>query len=338
VVLAVALGLRTSDPFPGTAAVLGATPFGAIWSVPGEVVAGHPGVAAIEFGIALATLALMLVIWRASLLATFRSRGGGASGRQVGAGRLGLFRIVPATPTGAIAARSLLYWMRDARFARQLILVPMMPVLLILLSTLVHEPGLVYASAPVVAGLLPLTLFAVVSYDGTAYALHLSTGVRGIDDRAGRAAALLAFAVPSVVIVGIVSTLAIGATSVLPAVLGISIGVLLSGLAVISVSSASIVVPVARAGRNPFTAQPGSGMTGVVGSYAVTAVTIGLAIPELVLGVLSLVLGSALLGWLSFAIGALWGAGSLILGVRLGGRILDRTGPALLARMRRTGA
>jgi ABC-2 type transport system permease protein len=228
--------------------------------------------------------------------------------------------------------------MRDARFARQLILVPMMPVLLILLSTLVHEPGLVYAAAPVVAGLLPLTLFAVVSYDGTAYALHLSTGVRGIDDRAGRAAALLAFAVPSVVIVAVVSTLAIGVTSALPAVFGISIGVLLSGLAVISVSSASIVVPVARAGRNPFTAQPGSGMTGVVGSYAVTAATIGLAIPELLLGVLSLVLGSALLGWLSFALGALWGAGSLILGVRLGGRILDRTGPALLARMRRTGA
>ena len=46
---------------------------------------------------------------------------------------------------------------------------------------------------------------------------------------------------------------------------------------------------------------------------------------------------SALLGWLALAVGVLWGAGSLVIGVRVGGRILDRTGPALLARMRRTG-
>jgi ABC-2 type transport system permease protein len=118
VALAVVLGLRTSDPFPGTAAVLGATPFGAIWSVPGEVAGGHPRVAAIEFAIALVTLALMLVIWRWSLLATFGARGGGARGRQLGAGRLGVFRLVPATPAGAIAARSLISWARDARFAR----------------------------------------------------------------------------------------------------------------------------------------------------------------------------------------------------------------------------
>lgn len=340
VLFSVAIGVRTSDPFPGTAAVLGTTPFGAIWSVPGEVVAGHPGVAAIEFATALVTLGLMLVIWRASLLAVFRARGGGALGRQLGVGRLGLFRVVPATPAGAITARSLIYWRRDARFARQLILVPLMPALLILLSSLVGLRGIVEVAAPIVAGLLPLTLFAVVSYDGTAYALHLATGVRGVDDRAGRAVALLVFALPAVAVVAIVSMLVVGEAPLLPAVFGISIGVLLSGLAVISVSSASIVVPVPRAGRNPFTAQPGSGMTGVVGSYAVTAVTAVIAIPELALGIFSLGLGSgpgsALLGWLALAVGVLWGAGTLVLGVRMGGRILDRTGPALLARMRRT--
>jgi ABC-2 type transport system permease protein len=337
VALAVVLGLRTSDPFPGTAAALGFTPFGAIWSVPGELVAGHPGIAVAQFGIALVTLAAMLMIWRWSLLETFRARGGGARGRQLGAGRLGVFRLVPATPAGAIAARSLIYWGRDARFARQLILVPMMPVLLILLASVSHVPWLVYVAAPAVAGLLPLTLFAVISYDGAAYASHLSTGVRGIDDRAGRAAGLLAFALLAVLLVSVVSMAVVGEMSQLPAVFGISFGVLLSGLAVVSVSSASIVVPVVRAGRNPFTAQAGSGMTSIVGSYAATAVMIGLAIPELLLGILSLVRGDALLGWLSFAVAVLWGSGALVLGVRIGGRILDRTGPALLARMRRTG-
>jgi ABC-2 type transport system permease protein len=337
VALAVVLGMRTSDPFPGTAAVLGATPFGAIWSVPGEVVAGRPGVAAIEFATALATLALMLAIWRWSLLDTFRARGGGARAQQRGSGRLGVFRFVPSTPAGAIAARSVIYWWRDPRFARQLILVPMLPVLLILLASLSHAPWLGDVAAPAVAGLLPLALFAVVSYDGTAYALHLSTGVRGVDDRAGRAAGLLVFALPAVMVVSIVSMAVAGSLGQLPALFGITIGMLLSGLAVVSVSSASIVIPVARAGRNPFTAQAGAGMTAILGSYAVTGIMIALAVPELVLGIASFVTGSAMLGWLSLAVGVLWGAASLVIGVRVGGRILDRTGPALLARMRRTG-
>lgn len=339
VALAVVLGLRTSDPFPGTAAVLGATPFGAIWSVPGEVAGGHPGIAAVEFAIALVALALMLMIWRGSLLATFGARGGGSRAQDREAGRLGAFRFVPASAAaaGAIAARSLIYWARDARFARQLILVPLMPVLLILLASLTHVPSLVDVAAPTVAALLPLTLFAVVSYDGSAYALHLSAGVRGVADRAGRAAGLLAFALPVVALVAVVSMAVVGTLAQLPAVFGISIGVLLSGLAVVSVSSASIVIPVARAGGNPFTAQAGAGTTAIFGSYAVTGVTIALAIPELVLGIVSLVTGSALLGWLSLAVALVWGVASLVIGVFVGGRILNRTGPALLARMRRTG-
>ena len=337
VALAVVLGLRSRAPFPATADVLAFTPFGAIWSVPGQLAAGHPAAAAGSLAIALATLAIMLVIWRASLLATFRYRGGGAGRRQVAAGRLGLFGAVPATPVGAIGARSLIYWARDARFARQLVLVPLMPALLILLGSLVHVSWTAYLAPPIVAGLLPLTLFAVISYDGTAFALHLSTGVRGIDDRIGRAAAMLVFALPALVVVAIVSLGAVGGWADLPAVFGISLGVLLSGLAAVSVSSASIVVPVARSGRNPFTAQAGSGMTSLAASYAVTGVTLALAAPELALGVAALIVHSALLGWLALAVGVLWGAGSLVIGVRVGGRILDRTGPALLARMRRTG-
>jgi ABC-2 type transport system permease protein len=337
IALAVVLGLRSDAPFPATADVLAFTPFGAIWSVPGQLAAEHPAAALGSLVIALATLALMLVIWRASLLATFRYRGGGAGRSQVAAGRLGLFAAVPATPVGAIGARSLIYWMRDARLARQLVLVPVMPALLILLGSLVHVSWTEYLAPPIVAGLLPLTLFAVISYDGTAFALHLSTGVRGIDDRIGRAAAMLAFALPALVIVSLVSLGIVGGWADLPAVFGISLGVLLSGLAAVSVSSASIVVPVARSGRNPFTAQAGSGMTSLAASYAVTGVTFALAVPELALGIAALIIHSALLGWLALAVGVLWGAGALVIGVRVGGRILDRTGPALLARMRRTG-
>ena len=78
-------------------------------------------------------------------------------------------------------------------------------------------------------------------------------------------------------------------------------------------------------------------MTSLAASYAVTGVTVALAVPELALGIAALLVHSALLGWLALAVGVLWGAGALVIGVRIGGRILDRTGPALLARMRRTG-
>ena len=78
VALSIALGLGSAAPFPATAEVLAFTPFGAIWSVPGQLVAGHPVAAIGSLAIALATLGVMLVIWRASLLATFRYRGGGA--------------------------------------------------------------------------------------------------------------------------------------------------------------------------------------------------------------------------------------------------------------------
>ncbi|HEY4152915.1 MAG TPA: transporter, partial [Pseudolysinimonas sp.] len=78
VALAIVLGLRSDQPFPATADVLAFTPFGAIWSVPGQLVAGHPSGALVSLAIALVTLVLMVVIWRASLLATFRYRGGGA--------------------------------------------------------------------------------------------------------------------------------------------------------------------------------------------------------------------------------------------------------------------
>ncbi len=47
------------------------------------------------------------------------------------AGGLGCFGLFPATPTGAVAARSLSYWLRDPRYAGSLVVVPLLPVLLL---------------------------------------------------------------------------------------------------------------------------------------------------------------------------------------------------------------
>jgi ABC-2 type transport system permease protein len=241
---------------------------------------------------------------------------------------------VPTTPTGAVFARSLVYWFRDGRQARQLLLFPFLPALMLVWWSLFDLDAIALAIGPVVASLLPLSAFAGLSYDGTAFAAELGAGIRGVHDRLGRALALALIAAPPTVVVQIAVAAIIGRMADLPALLGLSIGILLISVGVVSVSSARLVVPVARAGRNPFSAQAGAATTSIFASYAVALATIGLALPLLVLAFAALVLDVPPLGWVALVTGLLLGGGVALGGVALGGRVLDESGPAMLARLR----
>jgi ABC-2 type transport system permease protein len=313
--------------------ILGWTPFGAIWSVPGRLVMGDSAGAFAATAIGIGTLAAVLFLWR-FVLATSLNVRGESQASSVGAGRLGPLGFFPSTPTGAVAARSLLYWFKDSRQARQLILVPLLPALILVWWRLFEIEGVALAAGPIVATLLPLSTFAGLSYDGTAFAAEITAGVRGLHDRLGRAIALLLIAVPSTVLVQVAIAVIVGRVVDLPALLGLSIGTLLVSSGVVSVSSARIVVPVGRAGRNPFSAQAGAATVSIFASYAVTGVTAALALPVIALAVIALVTGSALFGWLAFVVGILLGAGIAFGGIVYGGRLLDSSGPALLARLR----
>ncbi len=313
--------------------VLGWTPLGAIWSVAGRLALGDPVGAAAAAAIGLATLTGVLVLWRLTLGTSLRVRGGGPA-RAGDRGRLGPLGWMPASPTGAIAARSLIYWFRDPRHARQLVIIPVLPALMLLWWSLVGVDGIVLATGPLVASLLPLSVFAGLSYDGTAFASELAAGVRGVDDRLGRAAALLMIAAPAVLIVQVVIAVIIGRVTDLPALLGLSLGTLLTAVGVVSVSSARIVVPVARSGRSPFSAPAGAATTSVVASYAVMGATIVLALPVIALAIAALITGADALGWITLAVGLALGSAIAGGGVLLGGRVLDAAGPAVLARLR----
>lgn len=313
--------------------VLGWTPFGAVWSIPGRLVLGDVSGAAASAAIALGTLLVIVVLWRLTLGLALRQSGGSAA-RSLRGGRLGIFARVPASPAGAIAARSLVYWFRDPRHSRQLLIVPILPALMLLWWSLTGVDGLVLAAGPIVASLLPLAVFAGVSYDGTAFAAEVAAGTRGRDDRAGRAAALLAVALPAVLIVQVVVAVIVGRVSDLPALLGLSLAVLLSATGVVSVSSARIVVPVARAGRHPFSAPAGAATTSLLASYAVTGVTAVTLLPTVGLTIAALITGLPWLGWLAAIVGVTLGIAVLLGGVALGGRLLDSSAPALLARLR----
>jgi len=313
--------------------VLGWTPFGAVWSIPGRVALGDLPGAGLAALIALATLAALIALWRLALGASLQVRGDRPV-RAIGGSRLGALGFFPSSPAGAVAARSLIYWFRDSRLTRQLILIPVLPALMLMWWQLFHIDAIAFVIGPVVASLLPLSVFAGLSYDGTAFAAELAAGVRGLHDRLGRALALLIIAVPATVIVQVAVAVIIGRVESLPAMLGLALGTLLVSVGVVSVSSARIVVPVARAGRNPFSAQPGAATVSIVGSYVVTGVTGLLTAPVGVLAVIALATGIPLLGWLALVVALVLGAAVALGGAVLGGRVLDSSGPAVLARLR----
>jgi ABC-2 type transport system permease protein len=321
------------DDLPRVAHALSWSPLGAAWSIPGDVALGRPGEAALKALIAVATLGVLLLIWRRGL-ATALVAPPAVTATAASKG-LGLFARFPATPTGAVAARTAVYWLRDPRYGGSLIVVPLMPVLAIFLSFSLDTTWPLYAIGPAVAALLAITLAADVSYDGTAFAAHLSTGLAGSADRAGRVLTLGLFAVPSVVLATLVPLAVVGRLDVAPALLGVGLGLLFTGFGVSSVASALYLMPVPAAGESPFKSPPGANVTSALGLYASWAIVFVLALPELVLGVVALVQGSVLLGLLTLVVGVALGAVLMVVGIRRGGRLLDARGPELLTRLRR---
>jgi ABC-2 type transport system permease protein len=110
-----------------------------------------------------------------------------------------------------------------------------------------------------------------------------------------------------------------------------SLALVLSGFGVSSVASALVVYPVPAPGDSPLKTPPGSGMISSVvmlGSMGATAL---LSLPSLILGTISLVGGSLGFGLGALAAAVVLGAVLALVGVRVGGRILDRRAPDLLS-------
>jgi ABC-2 type transport system permease protein len=322
-----------SEDLPVIARTMSWTPLGAAWSIPGDLVLGRPGEAIAKTGIALATLAVLVLLWRRSLatLLVTPPRASGGSGSAKG---LGPFAWYPATPTGAVAARTTVYWLRDPRYGGSLIMLPLLAVIAVFLAS-TGSDWFLSALGPVIAATLAITLCAEVSYDGTAFATHLSTGVSGVADRAGRVVTLGLLSVPLVVVATVVPLLVLGRGEQIPALLGIGLGLLLTGFGVSSVASARFLLPVPAAGESPFKTPPGSTFTSQLGMYAAWFVVFGLAIPELALGIASVALGNALLGVAALVVGVVLGAVLMVVGIRRGGALLERRGPELLASLLR---
>lgn len=324
---------NASADLPAIARVVSWTPLGAAWSVPGDLALDRPLEALAKAAIAVVTLLLLVLAWRRSLttlLATAPRSSAGGTGRS----GLGPFAWYPATPTGAIAARTTVYWLRDPRYGGSLIMIPVLVVLAVFVAV-TGSDWFLSALGPVIAATLAITLCAEVAYDGTAFAAHLSTGVSGVADRAGRVITLAIIAVPLVLVSTIVPLLVLDRAEQIPALLGIGLGLLLTGFGVSSIASARFLMPVPAAGESPFKTPPGSTFTAQLGMYAAWLIVFALAIPELALGVAAVVTGNVVIGIIGLIVGVVLGTVLMIVGIRRGGALLERRGPELLASLTR---
>lgn len=329
----VGTGSEPFAPITGAVSAVSWTPLAAAWAVPGDVAAGDWLPALVKFAVAVATPVVLWWLWRRILVA---SQGAPVqrTTRQVKPGKLGWFGRLPTGGVGGSWARSLTYWLHDPRYLRQLLVVPVFPVLMLVYSGGDVRSPLFAFSAVVIAFVFGIVPYVDVSYDGTAFASVLATGVRGRADRTGRMLAASAIGVPLLVSVAVVTVALSGMWTLLPAVLGAGIGMLLTGFGVCAVSSALLVVPVAAPGDSPFKRVPGT--TAVMGFLMLGVwLIIGvLGSPATVLAIIAAVTGSAAFGWAALAVGVVLGVTFLVIGILVGGRVFDRTAPDLLARLR----
>ena len=327
-------GLSRDGALERTLGVLAWTPLGVAWAVPGDLAQGAPGLAAARAALLLVYLAAGLLLWNRVVAHQIShiGQGGGSSrrGRASSARGIGLFGVLPGTPAGAVAARTVLYLFKDPRFNLNLIMVPAL-FLVFWLSSQLGSGGLSVSVIGPVAGIAVVwvTCYAV-SYDNTAFSLHVTAPLRGRDDRWGRVLGFGVVFLPLVVAASVAGMLVSGSPGGIPANLGLSLGFLLTGLGVGAVISVSYAYPVAPPGGSPWkTQRNGAGFANMLAQMAGLCVIALLAFPAWAMGLVYLFTGAGWANWLTLVLGVLGGSVVLWLGVRIGGTWYERRAPEL---------
>ena len=277
------------------------------------------------------TIAVLAIFWCVSLAYSLRPTR--RTPRERAALVPGWFRRVRSTPTGAVAARSFIYWRRDPRYRVALTVLPVVPIVTLLACWVAGIPLSVAALIPLPLVVLLLawsTLHNDVAYDSTAMWVHVAAQTRGLHDRVGRMLPVLAMGLP-VVLSGTVATAwAYGDWMIAPGVFGVSSALLLGGIGVSSLISARFPYPATRPGDAPFQQPLVEGASGAdtqAGSLMLILLVAGPAVTATVFHVVGV---AGPWNWIALAAGLVAGLAVLGIGLRVGGASFDRRAPELL--------
>lgn len=323
-------GSRGLAVLHGAASVLAWTPLGAAWAAPGDSAAGDPLGAFLKLVIALVWLVVLALLWRALVGVTLVSAERLPKARRYLG--LGWFARFPGRPVGAVAARSVTYWLRDPRYLANIAIIPFVPILMIAALAIAGVPMdlLVLLPVPVMCLFLSWSVHNDVAYDNTAVWLHLVSSISGKADRVGRLVPPLAIGLPLIVVGTLVSVALNGDWSLYPALLGVSVALLFVGLGLSSTLSARFPYAAVRPGDSPFSQPQALGNS--------SALIQGLSFFGILI-VCSPVILSAILalmfGWhwplIALGLGVVIGFTVLLLGIRSGARIFERRATDILA-------
>jgi len=323
----------SEDLLEPVAGVLALTPLGWAWSAPWDAATGSVLVALGKLVLAAALVPLLMRVW-AGLLARHLAHPT-TSGRAVTRARRSVLAAVPGA-VGAVADRCLKYWRRDPRYSLSLVIVFVLPLLVLVLVPLgwisLQTWGLVVA--PVVGYVLGWGLHNDIAYDADPWWMHLAAHVPGRADRAGRVLASAVWGLPVLVLAALGGAVLAGRPEMLPAVLGLSLAFAGAGYGVSSVAAVLAPYWAPAPGENPNATPPGAGGLMMLAQFVTGTATLVGAVPAVVPYVLAWQ-GSTTASWLTLLVGAVLGGALTVIGVVVGGRVMDRRGPELLATVRK---
>ena len=354
------------------AKVMGLSPFGWAFAAPGLMATGSV-LQALALAVGAWMLPVILLpLWQRVVgkvmtspgTSHTRTRAYAADGAGSDVQHQGLPDVLPwarrfaaalPAPAAAVAARSLRYWRTDPRYLVQFLSALLLPVVIVLgpalnssrfsagvngqpvdtSFALGYAPAPLLFMAPALAVFMGWAIHDDLGLDSTALWSHISAGIRGAHDRLGRVVGAAVWQVPALVVIDLLMVAWTGRWEALPAVTGACLA--LYGCALAWSCLASVLLPyeTLAPGDSPMRSRT-SGTAFLAALIQMAAILLLLAVCSPVLGVAvyGVVQGAPVWGWVALVAGVVWCGLLLWGGVVVGGRVLDRRGPQVLATIR----
>jgi len=327
------------DQMTGVARVLGWTPLAAPYTVGMDVAEGQAWTVPLKLAITALTIGGLLWWWSRSLESAMvgAASSGRARAEQAPTGGAvealipRFARWLPRDRYGALVARELRYWWRDARRRASLITVGVagvfVPVMVNISGGAMNPEAQQFDASPIVLSFSMIFVGALASinlvnqfgFDGSAYAAHVIAGVPGMVELRARVVAYATQVAPLLVLISIVIGFAIREPSWIGIASGSLVAAFGTGLA-ISLFISILGAYALPESSNPFAVPSGAGMARSLLSFVAVAGACALSVPMLI--------GSVLLSdmwrWLALPVGLAYGVGAVMLGTYLAGDLLDR--------------